>query len=120
MSDNRAAVERVCVVLRQLSDMLPGKVRAYGAAHELQPRLLALLMERYQADDGSYVVPAHIMAEVPRVTRVLDRVIRIMNTPASGDIHGEAAWLDAAGDAVAGAARALAVTEADARLRGAG
>jgi len=117
MKERTAARLRVENVLRRLTEMLPGKVDAYGAAHELQPRLLAILLEQYRQERGAglhgYQLPSHVAAQIPRVTRCLDRIIRIMSAPAAGDLLGESPWLDLAGDAIAGQATADLAAETD-------
>lgn len=108
------AALRVEQVIRRLKSMLPGKVRAYGAAHELQPRLLGIMLEQYrEPGSAQYNVPSHIWQQIPRVTRCLDRIIRIMSAPAEGDLLGESPWLDLAGDAIAGQATVDAMYDPD-------
>lgn len=88
---------------RDLGATLQEKAVAYGAAHMVQPALWALLLGEYRTDDDTYELPPHAVARIPRLTRVLDRVLRIVNAPAAGDRMGEDPWLDLAGDALAGA-----------------
>ena len=103
MNTRAAGRLRIEKVLMQLNEMLPEKVEAYGVAHELQPHLLAILLERYEGA-GLHHIPVHITAQIPRITRCLDRIIRIMSAPSAGDLLGESPWLDLAGDAIAGQA----------------
>ncbi len=114
-----AAAERVNRVIMDLKQFLPDKVRAYGAAHEVQPSIWRLLLAPYR--NGSvYQIPSHIVREIPRLTRCLDRILRIVNAPDEGDLHGEHPWLDLAGDAVAGEATRRAYLDADKIMAGAG
>lgn len=115
MKKNRRHTEaaaRVSEVIVDLHGFLPGKVKAYGAAHEIQPRLWRILLEPYR-NGSAYQIPAHIVREIPRLTRCLDRVLRIVNAPDDGDPHGEHPWLDLAGDAIAGEATRRAWKAAD-------
>jgi hypothetical protein len=111
-----AAAERINRVIMDIRTFLPDKTHAYGAAHEVQPRLWALLLEPYRCG-SAYQIPAHIVREIPRLTRCLDRVLRIVNAPDEGDLHGEHPWMDLAGDAIAGEATRRLYLEASERLR---
>ena len=114
-----AAAERVNRVIMDLKQFLPGKVRAYGAAHEIQPTIWRILLAPYR--NGSvYQIPSHIVREIPRLTRCLDRIIRIVNAPDDGDVHGEHPWLDLAGDAIAGEATRRTYEDADKVMMGVG
>ncbi len=94
-------------------------VRAYGAAHEIQPTIWRILLAPYR--NGSvYQIPSHIVREIPRLTRCLDRILRIVNATDDGDVHGEHPWLDLAGDAIAGEATRRAYLDADKIMAGAG
>lgn len=95
--------EAVRKAAEHLAGFLPGKVMAYGAAHDIQPGIWAAMLAQYRDKDGNYVVPAALFdkGHVPRITRVLDRLIRIVSNPAI-DPMGENPWLDAAGDCIAG------------------
>lgn len=86
-----------------LADFLPGKVMAYGAAHDIQPGIWAAMLAQYRTDRGTYDVPTALFdkGHVPRITRVLDRLIRIVSNP-DIDPLGENPWMDSAGDSIAG------------------
>ena len=96
--------DRVQGIIAELELKLPRKVAAYGAAHEVQPQLWRVLMAPYLQPDGTYKFPPHILRQIPRLTRCLDRILRIVNEPTEGDMHGESPWWDLAGDAIAGEA----------------
>ena len=116
------AREDVETILKQLTDMLPGKVDAYGAAQNIPPKLWQAMLEQYRWTSGDttlpttdgtfklcrgdYVLPAALLPHIPRITRILDRLCRIVASP-EGDPMGEDPYLDAAGDCIAGAAMRL-------------
>ncbi len=109
---HQAAAVRVAAVIRKLAAFLPEKVHAYGAAHEVQPHLWRILLAPYR-NGSTYQIPSHIVMQIPRLTRCLDRVLRIVNAPAEGDLMGESPWLDLAGDAIAGQAFMDALDQAN-------
>jgi len=90
-----------------LGDMLAQKAAAYGNAQDAQRNLWRVLLQPYlvnQLDPGAepvYALPPALLDHVPRLTRVLDRICRIVANP-SQDRMGEDTWKDLAGDAVAG------------------
>lgn len=103
MTTPRAEEEanRIRSIVRYLAQLLPDKARAYGDAHSRQLALWQLLLAPYQQGDGSYHIPAAMLDHIPRLTRVFDRVFRIVDNPEE-DYLGETPWLDMAGDAIAG------------------
>lgn len=87
-----------------LGDLLAEKAAAYGNAQDMQRGLWRTLLEPYRAsvmDGGGYLLPPELIDHIPRLTRVFDRICRIVSNPA-GDRMGEDPWRDLAGDAVAG------------------
>lgn len=123
---NRQAAEDIEDVLNKLYGMLPDKVRAYGAAHNIQGPVMAALLEQYQAHgvdvvgrkdmEPLYIIPRALIDDghLARITRVVDRICRVVSNPVA-DVHGESPWLDMAGDAVAG--EAMRKPQAEAALR---
>jgi hypothetical protein len=86
---------------RALGDLLHEKCLAYGAAHNRQLGVWTEMLRPYDNGDGTYTIPASLVAHMPRLTRVLDRILRIVANP-DGDRMGEDPWRDLAGDALAG------------------
>ncbi len=107
-------VDDVRRALRMLSDILPGKVKAYGAAHNRQPGMWHSILADYRQPDGNYLLPHALIGHLPRITRVFDRMCRIVANPEQ-DLLGEDPWLDAAGDCIAGAAMGVRRRPFDAR-----
>lgn len=83
-----------------LGDLLAEKCQAYGSAHNRQAAIWEALLAPYRKGDV-YVFPAALMYHVPRLTRIFDRVLRIVANP-TADRMGEDPWRDLAGDALAG------------------
>jgi hypothetical protein len=96
-----------------LGDMLHEKQLAYGDAGGIQRKIWQALLEQYEAtgwetvgmkhegDQPLYIIPRELMDHIPRLTRVFDRICRIVSNPA-GDRMGEDPWRDLAGDAIIG------------------
>ena len=94
------AEARIKRALARLEALLPGKARAYGEAHALQRPLMEALLEQYKAGPGHYLIPDELLDHLPRMTRLFDRMARIMAHPGTDD-GGENPWEDMAGDCVA-------------------
>lgn len=84
-----------------LGDLLAEKCVAYGGAHNRQADLWRVLLRPYEAGPGEYLIPVELVFHIPRLTRVLDRVLRIVANPATDPMR-EDPWTDLAGDALAG------------------
>jgi hypothetical protein len=63
--------------------------------------MVAGIIAQHPREASFYVLPASLIAHIPRLTRVDDRVNRIISNPAA-DLLGEDPWLDMAGDAIIG------------------
>lgn len=88
-----------------LGDTLYEKCLAYGSAHNRQVDIWAAVLKQYETEiDGEavYVIPDALIYHMPRLTRVFDRIMRIVSNP-TADAMGEDPWRDLAGDALAGA-----------------
>lgn len=106
MDYNEERAEALRTAGHQLGDMLAQKAAAYGNAQDAQRALWRVLLEPYAAHDvndrvSHYRLPPELLDHVPRLTRVLDRICRIVANP-SQDRMGEDTWKDLAGDAIAG------------------
>ena len=111
---SKQEVEDVRQIVDSLAAFLPGKVEAYGAAHNRQPGMWHSILADYRQPDGSYLLPHALIKHLPRITRVFDRMCRIVANPGT-DLLGENPWLDAAGDCIAGAAMDVKLRPFDAR-----
>lgn len=80
--------------------MVHDKQLAYGDAGGMQRGLWNVLLEPYREGER-YVVPVELLDHLPRLTRVFDRVCRLVANPAA-DLGGEDPWRDMAGDALVG------------------
>jgi len=108
MSNEAAKLEaerKILEALEKLTELLPQKVRAYGDAHSLQLALWDVMLKQYlDPESGTqYIIPRALIAHLARITRLMDRVLRIVANP-EVDPMGEDPWMDAAGDCVAGMA----------------
>lgn len=108
---------------RQIADLVYEKQLAYGDASGIQHNIWKALLQQYllpageavsyHMENGStmcldpgrgaalYVMPEALMDHIPRLTRVFDRICRIVSNPAT-DRMGEDPWRDLAGDALCG------------------
>lgn len=94
---------------RDVADLVHEKQLAYGDSSGLQYSFWRLVLEPYKTNalpeggpaEAHYVLPASLVDQMPRLTRVMDRVFRIVSNPAK-DRMGEDPWRDLAGDAVCG------------------
>lgn len=87
-----------------LGDLLYEKCLAYGGAHNRQTDIWAAVLKQYEEErDGQavYVIPDALIYHMPRLTRIFDRIMRIVSNP-KADAMGEDPWRDLAGDALAG------------------
>ena len=115
---NREAAEAAREAGREIADLVHSKQLAYGDAASLQHGLWGVLLEQYRAPanvqwmegeqervsynpNGHYVIPVELFDHVPRLTRVFDRVARIVANPGQ-DRLGEDPWMDLCGDAMVG------------------
>jgi hypothetical protein len=74
-------------------------VTAYFSGNRME--LLRRLEAIEASGDRAYLIPASLIAHIGRLTRIDDRIARIVSNPA-GDRMGEDPWRDLAGDAVIG------------------
>tara|TARA_Y100000004_G_C8860330_1_gene388774 strand:- start:183 stop:644 length:462 start_codon:yes stop_codon:yes gene_type:complete len=96
-------VEALRKAAEQLGELLPEKARAYGGAHNRQAGVWEALLEPFKTADGQkYLIPRGAIFVLPRVTRIIDRLCRIIAGANTPDAMGEEPWLDLAGDALAG------------------
>jgi hypothetical protein len=102
---------------RELGDTLHAKQLAYGDSGAIALGLwqARLAQYRHKGEDfpgtpmqtdldpsrDYYLIPAELIAHLPRITRLDDRINRIVSNPA-GDRLGESPWMDAAGDCIIG------------------
>lgn len=124
-NEQRAQAARQVAV--ELGDMLYEKQLAYGDSGAIalgvwQARLaqyrvdmatggdfdidmlihnVASVMKGHPQEQAFYILPASLIAHIPRLTRVDDRINRLISNPA-GDRLGEDPWRDLAGDAIIG------------------
>jgi hypothetical protein len=116
---NEERAEAARTVARELGDTLFEKQMSYGDSGAIalgvwQARLaqyryarhgrfddVLKIMAGHPDEEAFYVVPASLIAHIPRLTRVDDRINRIISNPA-GDRMGEDPWRDMAGDAIIG------------------
>jgi len=91
----------------ELAQLVGEKQMAYGDAAGLQAGLWKVLLAQFkvQEDTTYYAIPVGFMEyDVPRLTRVFDRIARIIARAKEGDdAMGESPWRDLAGDAIVGA-----------------
>lgn len=83
-----------------VADLVHEKQLAYGDASGIQYKLWQALLEQYREGD-EYRMPVALMDHIPRLTRVFDRVCRIVSNPAA-DRMGEDPWRDLTGDGICG------------------
>lgn len=109
--------EQARAVGREIADLVHSKQLAYGDASGVQHEIWKVLLEQYEASgldligshlyqrypngEDVYVIPRALMDHIPRLTRVFDRICRIVSNPAQ-DRMGEDPWRDLAGDAICG------------------
>ena len=94
--------ERARAAARSLGEMLYDKQLAYGNSGGIALGLWEARLAQYLEPDGRhYRIPRELIAHLPRITRLDDRINRIVSNPA-GDRMGEDPWLDAAGDCIIG------------------
>lgn len=103
---NKSAADAARQAGYEVADMVHEKQLAYGDAASLQRGLWQVLLAQYEVDDGphaggTYTIPAALFDHVPRLTRVFDRVARLVANPEK-DALGEDPWRDMAGDCIVG------------------
>lgn len=85
--------------------MVYEKQLAYGDASGIQHAIWKALLKQYEgrteADGTFYMMPVELMDHIPRLTRVFDRICRIVSNPAA-DRMGEDPWRDLTGDGMCG------------------
>lgn len=98
---------------RKVADLVYEKQLAYGDASGIQHQIWQALLAQYRvteqlygleadaATGDHYYMPVELMDHIPRLTRVFDRICRIVSNPAQ-DRMGEDPWHDLAGDAICG------------------
>jgi hypothetical protein len=88
-----------------VAQLVHDKQLAYGDASGLMFGFWHLALRKYLSMDDNgqqvYAIPVELVDHMPRLTRVMDRVFRIIGSPAV-DRLGEDPWNDLAGDAVCG------------------
>lgn len=89
------------VAAEDLGELLYEKCLAYGGAHNRQTAIWQALLAPHETESGDYLLPKELVFHIPRLTRVLDRILRIVANPAT-DPMNEDPWRDLAGDALAG------------------
>lgn len=123
MARNEERAEAARTMAREIGDVLYEKQLAYGDSGAIalpvwQARLAQYMLERdspnwnfqdvlrimdaHPQEQVFYILPGSLIAHIPRLTRVDDRINRLVSNPA-GDRMGEDPWRDMAGDAVIGA-----------------
>lgn len=99
---NLAAAQRAQEAAESLGRTLHEKQLAYGDAGAMNLRIWEARLAQYLSRDGrTYKIPRALLAHIGRLTRVDDRIARIVSNP-SGDRMGEDPWRDLAGDAIIG------------------
>jgi hypothetical protein len=99
---NLAAAQRAQEAAESLGRTLHEKQLAYGDAGAMNLRIWEARLAQYLSRDGrTYKIPRALLAHFGRLTRVDDRIARIVSNPA-GDRMGEDPWRDLAGDAIIG------------------
>ena len=121
MANNDERARAAQQAAHALGDMLYEKQMAYGDAGGIQRAIWQALLKQYEAPNeisatlpngstlvfsypesaGFYAMPRELMDHIPRLTRVFDRICRIVSNPTS-DRLGEDPWRDLAGDAIIG------------------
>lgn len=120
MSRNEERAEAARKMGHEIGDMLYEKQLAYGDSGAIALGLWIARLAQYRVsvseqgfvagdrltnpdENGShYLIPVELIAHIPRITRLDDRINRIISNPA-GDRMGEDPWRDAAGDSIIGA-----------------
>lgn len=103
---NRGAAEAAREIARDIAGTVYSKQLAYGDSGRIANGLWEARLAQYLTEDGeSYLIPRGLMRHIPRITRLDDRINRIISNP-DGDLMGEDPWRDAAGDCVVGALNA--------------
>lgn len=114
--NNEQAAARAREIARELGNRLYEKQLAYGNSgaialglwqarlqqYLVTPAMLAERARRSPPDAEYYLIPAELLCHLPRITRLDDRINRLVSNPRA-DRMGEDPWLDAAGDCVIGA-----------------
>lgn len=108
--DVKNAAERARDAGREVADLVYEKQMAYGDSASIQRGLWGVLLDQYRWPTARlnedrpgemYEIPVELMDHVPRLTRVFDRIARIVSNPRS-DRLGEDPWRDLCGDAMVG------------------
>lgn len=116
MKRNEDRAEAARHKARDIGDMLYEKQMAYGDSGAMALAIWQARLKQYINPEGThYNIPVELIAHIPRLTRVDDRIARIVSNPA-GDRLGEDPWVDLAGDAVIGAIMPRLNEEADVGL----
>lgn len=88
-----------------VGDLVYEKQLAYGDSSGLMHGFWHMALRQYKtvSENGAevYAIPVALVDHMPRLTRVLDRVFRLVGNP-TADRMGEDPWRDLAGDAVCG------------------
>lgn len=100
------AASQAGYIAQDLAELLYRKQRAYGDSGRIANGLWEARLAQYLTPDGAhYLLPRGLMRHLPRITRVDDRINRLVSNP-DGDLLGESPWRDMAGDAIIGALNA--------------
>lgn len=110
VSESRTPAEGAEAAFRaglSIAELVREKQLAYGDASGIQHEIWRALLRQYeQVGDPAalgtfYVMPVALMDHIPRLTRLFDRICRIVSNPVT-DRMGEDPWRDLAGDAICG------------------
>lgn len=94
----------------EVAELVYDKQLAYGDAASIQRGLWGVLLEQYKHGHARleedrpgevYEIPVALIDHIPRLTRVFDRIARLVSNPGQ-DALGEDPWVDLAGDAIVG------------------
>lgn len=89
----------------EIGALVDEKQRAYGDSFGRAHRVLhELLMDYYDPDRDVYEVPRALLPHVLTVTRMVDKLFRVVTNP-NGDRMGESPYRDIAGYAILAVAR---------------
>lgn len=99
---NEARARAARKIAEELGALLEEKQLAYGDSGSIALGLWEARLRQYEDGPDHYRIPRALLRHLPRITRLDDRINRLVSNPA-GDRMGEDPWIDAAGDCVIGA-----------------
>jgi hypothetical protein len=88
----------IALEIGEFTDM---KNDAYGSAFEITYEILEILLKKYKNNDGTYTIPENLLRYIPLTTRMVDKHVRIFNSP-NGDKLDESPFRDLAGYSLIG------------------